>query len=243
MAIILPHTTADIPFFRSNGVSYQRTQQSVALIPDHTWDEMVIPSDFIIGGSCAACQDALNTPHVCPCSGATWHAMTHNWWETPIYAPCGDPLDPVYRFYTVHLSDLAFCSGCAPEITALDTPVWDGSLQPNNDSNSCYWTCDDQGTTDSGPIRISGTNISRVATSMGGARTATGGLSFNSSNRLWIFAISSGGAATACTGLWVKNTGNSPDGVYTVLGCGETLPNQPTNRAITPTSILIEHAG
>jgi len=189
MSIILPHTDLDIPFFRSNGQCYQRTQQGVALTPTHTWETMAFPDDFGIHSSCQACYDAVLTPEVCPCSAETWYNIATT--------PCGDPDDLCHRRYT--WGSTVFVEGSCGNVrrTALDTPILTWVIAYGGEGGTpCLWSTTDR-------FRYNGTNVS--------LGSDDGGEILTLSSLGWKFRLTSNGY-NCWTGY--KKYGNSPGGVY-----------------------------
>lgn len=218
MAIILPHTAADIPFFRSNGVCYQRISQGVTGTPDTTWDSVADQSDFGIYASCEDCHNAVFVPSVCPCSsfGTSF--------------PCGDPEDLYYeRYECSSLADIAF-AGITPLSCPIDQPVW--NQQVYYDESNYFPSCGlivDQYNMDNN-YRIPGTSYACKVSYSGHGLAAMAGIVFST---CWYFRVMSG---VTCGAIWKKTTGNSPTGIYTLASYGETIDSY-TNYAISPTTI------
>ena len=213
MAIILPHTAADIQYFRSNGVCYRRTNWGISGTPDHTWDEMVSPSDFGTYASCSDCQNASFVPSVCPCSS----------WPPP-ESGCGDPEDPMYSTNYIHISDIAFSSG-TPEYIALDAPIFDGYVIADP-----ITPCEVQGV-HFDKRRVSGTNIAVSDPVDNYVRIVL------IPSLYWLTLIKSGG----CVGYWIKKTGNSFTGTYTLAASGfDPGVYYGPNVAISPTTITVD---
>lgn len=238
MAIILPHTTSDIQFFRSNGVCYRRTDWGVEGTPDTSWDEMVDTqyNDFGTYGSCEACQEAVSVPATTPCTSATFLQLRNGTIPT-----CGYADDPVYRQYTVSFTNVSFCPGYGFNLVPEDQPTLTNILSAGlpYDGTTFQWAEYYEGALNPDtPCRIPGTLYTPwyVITSPG---TCATWLRLDSAYG-WIFYS----YCNSVYGIWRKKTGVTPAGVYTILACGETCASSiigtVVNRALTPSSILVE---
>lgn len=190
MSIILPHTDLDIPFFRSDGKCYQRTQQGVALTPNESWENMASPSDFGIHGSCEACHNAILSPYTCPCD-SSWVTLVNSG------TPCGDPNDLLHKTYLC--STVSWGTGACLNETSWDTEEWDGTMSAETDHSTCFWG-------PNGPQyrRIPGTN---KAFSYRSIRLRSTG---------WEFSLYSSAQGAPVYYFWVglKKYGSTPEGVY-----------------------------
>lgn len=240
MSIILPHTTSDIQFFRSNGVCYRRTDWGVEGTPNTSWDEVVDTpyNDFGTYASCESCRDAVSTPPICPCTYTTFAQLA-----AESITSCGYALDPIYRQYRFYLSNFEYCPGHPTYSVSEDQALLDNVVTAQG-GTPCSWVNNlvfNSSLTGEEPIRIPGTLYAIYGCSPYSSQC---GLNYTLNlvqNYGWVF--SSG--TTSWTYIWRKKTGVTPAGVYTALACGETAPTYTggtpvASWVLNPSSILIE---
>lgn len=225
MSIILPHTGADVPVFRANGVCYQRVQQGVGLTPTNTWEEFAANLDFKSYADCESCHNDLSTPATFPMSGENLVKLYDGEIESG-----GNPEDPIYRSYIITLNGtLGYTGPYSPYFTSIDTPEWDGFITRNQGQTaSYYWLLNPYDS-----LRFPNTIIRPTIS----AQASGSGVWMNfTPSRGWEIRIQSGWVGvdpTYIQGWYFKRSGWSFTGTY-------TLDTTYQNRGvISPTTITV----
>jgi len=241
MAIILPHTTSDIQFFRSNGVCYRRTDWGVEGTPDTSWDEIVDTpyNDFGTYATCSDCQNAVSVPPTCPCTTDTFTQVANS-----TIPSCGYTLDPIYRQYRLNFANFQPCPDAFTQVVSEDQPLMTDLINAQPISQ-CNWKWTVDYVNESSPIRIPGTLLAPKGCGPSGC--GAGMYLHLKPGVAWVFyfSMSSSGSgwSWSSTHVWIKTTGVTPAGVYTALPCGTDASGYGiagTSNALAPSSFVIE---